>query len=66
MTAKIRAIGGRRTAIPPVVVTLLDEHGASVYEWSVSAAGAGCGAGARWWICPPNSRRRPRARANCA
>lgn len=35
VTAKIRAISGRRTAIPPVVVTLLDEHGASVYEWSV-------------------------------
>lgn len=35
VTAKIRAIGGRRTAIPPVVATLLDEHGAPVYEWSV-------------------------------
>jgi predicted Zn finger-like uncharacterized protein len=33
--AKIRAVSGRRMSIPPVVVTLLDEHGASVYEWSV-------------------------------
>ncbi|MGV3491619.1 MAG: zinc-ribbon domain-containing protein [Devosia sp.] len=36
VTAKIRAVGGRRTAIPPVVVTLLDEDGGSLYEWSVS------------------------------
>lgn len=36
VTAKIRAVGGRRTAVPPVVVTLLDADGARVYEWSVN------------------------------
>jgi predicted Zn finger-like uncharacterized protein len=36
VSAKIRAIAGKRTAIPPIVATLLDERGVAVYEWSVS------------------------------
>ena len=35
VAAKIRAVGGRRTTIPPIVATLLDEHGVAVYEWSL-------------------------------
>jgi predicted Zn finger-like uncharacterized protein len=33
--ARIYSVAPRSIAVPPVVVTLLDEGGASVYEWSV-------------------------------
>ena len=33
--ARIYSVAPRMVAVPPVVVTLLDEAGASVYEWSV-------------------------------
>ena len=36
--AKIRAVEPRRVSVPPVVVTLLDEHGTAVYQWSVMPA----------------------------
>ncbi len=35
---KIRAVEPRRVSVPPVVVTLLDEHGTAVYQWSVMPA----------------------------
>jgi predicted Zn finger-like uncharacterized protein len=37
VSAKIRSVNSRRTAIPPIVATLLDEHGVAVYEWSVTS-----------------------------
>jgi predicted Zn finger-like uncharacterized protein len=40
VTAEIRSITGRRVAVPPVVVTLLDEQGAGLYEWSVTPPAA--------------------------
>jgi predicted Zn finger-like uncharacterized protein len=33
--ARIFSVGARETVVPPVLVTLLDDSGASVYEWSV-------------------------------
>ncbi|WP_423066358.1 zinc-ribbon domain-containing protein [Devosia sp. CN2-171] len=36
--AKIRAVEPRRVSVPPVVVTLLDDHGTAVYQWSVMPA----------------------------
>ncbi|MDC9826444.1 zinc-ribbon domain-containing protein [Devosia sp. ZB163] len=36
--AKIRPVEARRVVVPPVVVTLLDDRGAQVYQWSVMPA----------------------------
>jgi predicted Zn finger-like uncharacterized protein len=33
--ARIYSVGSRTIAVPPVVVTLLDANGSSLYEWSV-------------------------------
>jgi len=35
VTAKIRAVAARRVAVPPVVVSLLDEQDTLLYQWSV-------------------------------
>lgn len=35
VTAKIRGVEPRRVVVPPVVVSLLDAEGASIYQWSV-------------------------------
>lgn len=36
VSAKIRSVKSRRTVVPPVLVTLLDDEGAKLYEWSVA------------------------------
>ncbi len=35
VSAKIHGVEARRVRVPAVVVSLLDEHGASLYQWSV-------------------------------
>ena len=35
VTATIRGVEARRVVVPPVVVSLLDAKGASLYQWSV-------------------------------
>lgn len=35
VTATIRGVEARRVVVPPVVVSLLDAHGAPLYQWSV-------------------------------
>lgn len=36
VTATIRGVEPRRVVVPPVVVSLLDAEGASIYQWSVT------------------------------
>lgn len=36
ITAKIRAVGGRTVPVPPVLVSLLNDAGATVYEWTAA------------------------------
>jgi predicted Zn finger-like uncharacterized protein len=36
VTATIRGVEARRVVVPPVVVSLLDADGASIYQWSVT------------------------------
>lgn len=36
VTAEIYSVSASRTIVPPILVTLLDDGGAAVYEWSVS------------------------------
>jgi predicted Zn finger-like uncharacterized protein len=36
VAAKIRSVKSRRVIVPPVLVTLLDDEGSKLYEWSVA------------------------------
>ena len=40
VTATIRGVEPRRVVVPPVVVSLLDAEGASIYQWSVMSPAA--------------------------
>lgn len=37
ITSRIRSVSDRTVTVPPILVSLLDETGATIYEWTVSA-----------------------------
>ena len=40
ITARIRSVSGKSAPVPPVLVSLLNDNGASLYEWTATPAAA--------------------------